>query len=534
LADYRVQQHKVELASKHLTIRAYWTLENTQNSYNMRPMGENLDLAFKPNNQWFTDYANAFNDAFAQGNASGQSHIIARTAADMGRFEPGTAAFDQKLQELANINDWDVGAQIKMFNQMYHSEAVYDFADLIKPVEVMVGIDHRAFIIFPDLNHFCNPEPSKDIEDLFAYRKFGGFVQVGRGFFDNRLKLSGSLRVQKCDYFEPVLNPRLAAVFKATPTQSIRFSFQNGYRFPTLFEGFSAVNNGGVIRFGGLPVMSERFQLFENSYVRRSVDDFQRAVSRAVNSGTELNDAIIANQNLLVRNTYGYIQPEEINAFDLGYKGVLLGGKLLVDIEAYYNMYSNFIDQVEIAVPKSGTIGNLEDGVDSTIFQMENNANQVRYRMWTNSGGRYINLGASMGLTYNPTGDWLVSVNYTHAQLSRIEGRDVYLETSFNTPGHTTNLSIGNRNIYRNLGFNVAWRWQDAFEWVSPLADGTVPAYNSLDAQVTWRVPKIYSSFKLGATNLLNNYYTQYVGGPAVGGFYYLAITVDGIPLRKK
>ena len=31
--------------------------------------------------------------------------------------------------------------------------------------------------------------------------------------------------------------------------------------------------------------------------------------------------------------------------------------------------------------------------------------------------------------------------------------------------------------------------------------------------------------FKLGASNLLNDYYVSYLGGPSVGGLYYLAVT---------
>lgn len=63
--------------------------------------------------------------------------------------------------------------------------------------------------------------------------------------------------------------------------------------------------------------------------------------------------------------------------------------------------------------------------------------------------------------------------------------------------------------------------------WQSALATGMVPAINNIDAQVNYRLPKSGLSFKLGGTNLLNHYYYTFIGGPAVGGFYYSSITFD-------
>ena len=50
-----------------------------------------------------------------------------------------------------------------------------------------------------------------------------------------------------------------------------------------LFEGFSNVNSGGVKRVGGLKVMSEG--VFENSFLKSSIDAFQAAVIKDVNTG---------------------------------------------------------------------------------------------------------------------------------------------------------------------------------------------------------------------------------------------------------
>ena len=48
-----------------------------------------------------------------------------------------------------------------------------------------------------------------------------------------------------------------------------------------------------------------------------------------------------------------------------------------------------------------------------------------------------------------------------------------------------------------------------------------------LDAQVNYRVPKIKTTFKAGASNLLNNRVYQTYGGPYIGRLAYLSILVE-------
>ena len=532
LDNYRIQQHKLSLKGDNYFLQGYLTQEHTLDSYNIRPIGENMDRAFKSDADWYSDYSNSYNTSFSNGLDAAAAHLAARHAADLGRFVPGTSSFDKKLDELAHINNWDTGAQLVMEHSFYHFEGQYDFKNLIKTVDILVGADFRDFNIHPEGNSFTNPIG----EDPFAtlhYKKIGGFAQVSKRFVQDKLRVIGSGRIDKTQYFDAKFNPRLAAVFSPSETHHIRASIQNGFRFPTLFEGFSTVNNGGVIRYGGIELMSKDQQLFENSYLRSSVDKFQQANTADVNSGLDSREAVVKNSGLLVRNDYTYLKPEEIKAIDLGYKASLLGNRLFFDVDMYFNQYRNFIDQIEIAVPKVGTIGNVEGEVDPTWFEMDNNATQTRYRMWTNSKSTYQNFGFSVGGSYNFYKKMVFSGNYSHAELSKLDNRDSGLETPFNTPTHILNLNLTDRELTKSIGYSIAWRWQSAFEWKAPLANGEVPSYQTLDAQITYKLPAIKSVFKFGGTNLLNQSYTQYTGGPEIGGFYYLIVTLDGLLVSK-
>jgi len=102
-------------------------------------------------------------------------------------------------------------------------------------------------------------------------------------------------------------------------------------------------------------------------------------------------------------------------------------------------------------------------------------------------------------------------------------------QTGFNTPDWSTNVSVGNREIIKNVGFSLIWKWQNSFLWQSQLVNGTVDAFSTIDGQVSFKLPFYKSTLKVGATDLLNTKYIQYAGGPTIGAFLYSSLTIDGL-----
>jgi outer membrane receptor protein involved in Fe transport len=66
-------------------------------------------------------------------------------------------------------------------------------------------------------------------------------------------------------------------------------------------------------------------------------------------------------------------------------------------------------------------------------------------------------------------------------------------------------------------------RWQDGFDWEGELATGPLNAFTTVDAQVSYKLPKLNSTVRLGGTNIFNQYYKNAYGNPQVGGLYYAA-----------
>jgi outer membrane receptor protein involved in Fe transport len=515
LTDYILQQHSVHFQSPKYQFKTYLTTENTGKSYNLRSAAENIDKAFKTDDAWFKDYTTAFKNAVTANASVAEAHHLARASADLGRFQPNTAAFKAKLTELSDINNWDIGAALRVKALLSHTEGVVYLDKFLKKnvdnnFTLQAGFDYRAYIIVPDGNYFINPvESGKNL----IYGKLGGFIQSSKSLINNRLKLNFAIRADKSDYFDAKFNPRLSAVYSPNERLNWRISYQSGYRFPSIFEGFSNINSGGVKRIGGLRVMSNG--IFENSWLRSSIDAFQTAVNKDVNTnGLTQKAAIEKNKDALQRNSYTYLQPEYIQSYEIGIKHLYLKNKLFVDANLYYNKYNNFMAQVEAYIPKTGN-------ADSFPISLITRALHDRYRLWTNSQTTVFNYGASIGIRYNWTPQYSLVTNATYAKLDRKETNDG-LEDGFNTPSWTFNGTLLGEKIWKNLNGSVSVHWQKDFVYQSFLVNGTVPSYTTIDAQTGYDFSEI--TLKLGATNLLNTYYYSMLGGVHVGGFYYMSV----------
>jgi outer membrane receptor protein involved in Fe transport len=522
LQDYFIQQHGLQFQSPSLRVKLYLNNENTGNSFNLRSMAENIDRAYKPDNIWYADYTSAFNSAVQSGVPVPQAHQQARVSADAGRYQPGTAAFNAVLNNLKNVNNWDYGAALRVKASFVQGEAQIDLTEewlsALKKrtgLEMLAGVDQRTYIIVPDGNYFINPVKGKEFQNI-VYSKTGGFFSISKTILSNKLKLGAIIRADKNDYFSLNWNPRFSAVYSPNYRNHFRISYQSGYRYPSIFEAYSNINSGGVKRVGGLPVMSHG--IFENAWLQSSISAFQSAVLNDINkNGLTKNNAILKNKGLLKKNPYTYIKPENIKSFEAGYRALFAEGKLFLDADFYFNNYHSFIAQANMNTPNT-------QNADSIPFALYDKTQQSQYRVWTNSQTAVYNYGFSVGFTYNFLKGYTTNLNASYAKLQKSVYEDG-LEDGFNTPQWITNFSIFNEDIYKKLGAGLTFKWQSSYYWQSFLVTGNTPAYSSLDLQLSYIVTTMKMKIKIGATNLLNNYYKSFLGGPDIGGLYYTSLT---------
>ncbi|MBI3137413.1 MAG: TonB-dependent receptor [Sphingobacteriales bacterium] len=543
-----VQNHKLELKGNNYFVRTYISVENTGDSYNLKPLADNLQLTHLSNSAWGARFKSRLQTDLDNGVDLAAAMRNARVTADAGRAEPGSPVFDRLKDTIIRINNWDHlnagiagapstgGAWLSQKSRLYHLDAQYDLGEKVGFAGLLLGFDARLYEVIPDGNNFVDfsrpvadrnkPEKDGRFGKNVYYKKIGGFIQATKTFFEEKLKVFTSLRLDYNPEFTLKLNPRIAAVYTLATKHNFRASFQNGFRFPALFEALSFVNNGNVRRVGGLSYINDGLGYLDNSYTLSSVNTFNAKVNADVTAGgVTASQAAVNNKALLKITNLASTRPERINSFEIGYKAVLADNTLVIDWDAYTNVYDGFLGQVEVAVPRTDKVGTDASAVDMLA---SNRSKQVRYRVFTNAKNTYHNSGSSLGLTWKLYKRFTLSGNLNYNTIRANTTADIFI-TAFNTPKWVSNFSIGNREVVKNFGFNIVWRWQDAFRWESPLANGRVPAYQTIDAQVTYRLPQLKSSVKLGGSNIFNKRYIQYAAGPSIGALYYMAITVEGL-----
>jgi outer membrane receptor for ferrienterochelin and colicin len=157
------------------------------------------------------------------------------------------------------------------------------------------------------------------------------------------------------------------------------------------------------------------------------------------------------------------------------------------------------------------------------------NRNAHAYQLYTNATDRVTSQGATLGLTYAMPRNYTLGGNVTYATFDLHNARPEDIP-AFNTPKYRTSVTFGNAKLTDNLGFNIAWRWQDAYDWTSTfnqLRPGRIDAFSVTDAQVSYKILSLKSIIKIGGSNIFNRKIYQAYGSPSIGAIYYVSLTFD-------
>ena len=212
-----------------------------------------------------------------------------------------------------------------------------------------------------------------------------------------------------------------------------------------------------------------------------------------------------------VRFTFPKLKPESVSSFEIGYKGLLLKNKLLVDLSVYYGQYQDFL----------GRIGVIQSASGGPIAQSDTSKG-IGYSVPYNATDKVKTYGYGVSFDYRLPLNFTVGFNIASDILKDVPANFVAF---FNAPKYKVNASVGNTGFGYNkrFGFNVAYRWQDGYFYQGDFANGNLPEVHTLDAQVSYKIPKTKSVLKFGANNLLNQYYYNGIGNSQIGGLYYLS-----------
>jgi iron complex outermembrane recepter protein len=355
----------------------------------------------------------------------------------------------------------------------------------------------------------------------------GAFLQLGKRLLSDNLKLSASIRYDKNQNFEGRFTPRATAVYTAAKNHNFRTSIQTGFRNPTPGDQYIKLNAGPITILGGVPDNSKGMTVYQNSFTSASLGPFFGAFGQAMQQGASPQDAIMQSKDLLVKSNVAYIKPERATVFEVGYKG-LINDNLVVDANYYFSTYTDFLLNQVVMEPESPVLG--DDGTINPQAAADLlNGDSHLYQLYTNASDRVTSQGATLGLTYALPKNYSLGANATFASFD-IQDADPNNIPGFNTPKYRTAVTFGNSKLTDNFGFNLAWRWQDSYDWYgtfNQMRPGKIQAYSIVDAQVSYKVLPMKSMIKLGASNLFNQQVYQAYGSPSIGAIYYISVTFD-------
>jgi iron complex outermembrane recepter protein len=531
--NFFMQQHKLEIRNDNFFVRVYITDEDAGDSYDSRFAAINLNRSWKGDTQWFTDYATAYiggrlgmipglpalDDATAS--------VVARQSAQTGALVPGTPEFKTAFDAVISNPDLTTGAKFVDNTKIYHSDANYNFHQLIDWANIQVGGSWRKYSLNSQGTIFT------DYDGAIDYEEYGAYMQVQKKFIDDRLKFTGSLRYDKSQNFDGYYSPRVSFSYSLGEgkTRNLRASFQTGFRNPTTQDQYIGLDAGRAFLVGSAPDNLDRyttpsFPISATGQAFGAPSTVQLTGRSAYENSFSLSSVNAGNPT---QSNFEYVKPEKVTAYEVGYRAGF--GSVSIDLSAYYNQYEDFIGNKTVLAPLYGK-ADFSDFVPSAmpappaliaLSQGEYKAFQV----YTNSSADISSYGGSIGITGKIFEKYNVGASYTYAKFDFDQSTDPDYEAGFNTPENKVKLSFGSTNVIENLGFNINYRWSDEYFWESTFADATIDARSVVDAQVNYTIPSIKSTFKIGGANLGGKEYYSAPGVGKIGSQYYVSWTIN-------
>ena len=489
LKNLKIGQYKLEINNKNWLIRAYTTQEDAGESFNASATMAFFNEAWKPSGGstgWVAQYAQSFLNAKLNGASDVDAHTTGRAVADVGRPSEGSTEFKTLFNTVRTIPIYKNGGLFVDKTSLYNAEGQYNLTSAFNNVaEVLVGGNFKRYVLNSEGTLFA------DRDGKIGINEYGGYLQVAKQIVD-RLKITLSGRYDKNQNFKGRFTPRATAVFKLTENSNLRFSYQTAYRFPSTQQQWIDLQVGGGIRLvGGIPYFNTKYNL--SSTPTYTYESLQSGTPQLYNAKE--------------------FKPETVKSFEAGYKGLLFDGKLLIDLYGYFGQYNEFIYRKVLIQSKTGSPIQQSDTTNGNAFSVP-----------VNSIDKVKTLGYGIGLDYNLAKNYTLGFNFSSDELKDLPTTPGFF-SYFNAPKVRVNVSFANNGFgYKKLlGFNVVYKYQDAFNFQGDFASGYIPSAQTLDAQFSMKFPKAKTIVKLGANNLLNQYYINAIGNSRVGGLYYVS-----------
>ncbi len=487
LKDFKMGQYKFELNNRYWSVRAYTTQENAGQSYNTTVATRLFNESWRPSGGstgWYAQYAQTYLVGRLGGLSDADAHTNSRAAVDASRPLPTSNQFRKSYDSIRLLPISKGGALLLDKSDLYSLDGNYNMSHLTHNfADIIIGATYRKFVLNSEGTLFA------DSTGPISIQEYGAYIQATRQIV-NGVKLTFSGRYDKNENFKDRFTPRATALFKVSENNNIRLSYQTAYRFPSTQQQYINLAVGSNVRLiGGLPGFRTLF-----NFAGKPVYDFE-----SLRKGS------------IVQYNPAEFKAESLSSFELGYKGLLKGGMFLVDAYGYYGQYKDFLGRQVFVQSTTG----LPIAVADTN-------NGYRYSIPVNSSVKVKSYGFGISVDARLPHNFTAGVNLASDIIADVPSNFV---AYFNAPKYKANFTLGNSAFGKSkrFGASLAYRWVQGFLYQGDFATGNLPDVHTVDAQVSFKLPKTKSILKFGANNLLNQYYYNAVGNAQIGGLYYVS-----------
>jgi len=497
LENLKEQSHKLEARGEKFSLRTYFKELDAGNSFRLGTAARFIQEGLKPSSIWSRDYALAYRGEIP--GIAGGNHRRAREFADRDLAGPESETYQQLLNLSKSSSDLLAGGSGLVNNsQVFHTEGQYDFTSMLTGWELQAGAQVRRSLLDSEGSLFN--DGALGFGTAIPVWEFGTFLRGGTQLAGDQIHLNAALRYDKHQYYQGRISPKASLVVSLgnEGNHNLRISAQNGFRSPSAPESFSFVPFPSSILMGGQQDNIKNFSFPNGGGEQIEGEEiFEELVSLS-----EWRTGAADLQPLGL----DYLRQERIFNFEAGYRA-LLSDRFFVDLSLYRNHYVDMIAPISAYSPQI----------------------QRQLVVYANVEEAITSMGASAELSFRTNFGLRVSGNYTYASYDAGQATAAYPDflPAFNMPQHLAGGQIQHRDIYKGLGFSLAYRWSDGYTWESTFGIGEILSYEVWDLSLHYDIPESRFSLKVGATNLMNQGYRNVYGGPEIGRNYFMRLIFE-------
>jgi len=413
------------------------------------------------------------------------------------------------LQPQYSLNS---GLRLEEKSAIFHAEAQYNRSFFQDKASIVLGASARNYQVNTDTT-LMNASDDDRSDNYYA-----GYGQVEYHIIP-QVRVVAAARYDNSNLFKAQFSPKAGLVVSPTPEHSFRVTFNRAFQTPNYSEFFLRVPAGAPANFSAL----------EAGLRASALGPALAAVPNGTLFTTSAAVPVLALGN-------DSLDVEKETSFEVGYKGQI-GRRLFITVDGYLSRLTDFVSDLlprvnpqyggwtappQVPAPYRTP---LEQAVQAQLLAAgqslaaaaltrlpgdSSTAIVVSYGNFGTVNERGVELGATIAVT----NEVQLSGNYSFFDFDStltLAGDQVVP----NTPKHKGGVQMSYHGA-TGLDVNLSGRFVDSYLWYTGVFNGYVPAIQTVDASVGYRVNN-YVRLNLLGTNILDQQRYQLYGGSIIG-----------------